>query len=102
MLDRKAWPSIIDASAKYETTTWDKLLAKGFIVKDAKFQWTAELNEQLHQALKDIAKDPQIVHVKDIYYWISHYKFNGMIPVKHVKKKVVQLLQEQTVNNGSA
>ena len=94
LLQKASWPSIVNAKMKFEVTAGKTLLSRGFIVKDAKFRWTPELTAKLIDVLKQIANNPNIVEVQDVHYWISHYKFDGMIPVKQIKKKVIQLVQE--------
>ena len=91
LMETSPWPSLINATGKYEPTTFLELNNRGFIVKNAKFRWTDDLVDQLMKALKEIARNPDIVHVKDKFYWISHYRFDGMIPVKDIKRKVREL-----------
>ena len=71
-----------------------QLQVQGFIVKNATFRWTESRVETLKNALKAITEDPNNFHTQDPFYWISHYKFDGLVPVKDVRRKVIELLQD--------
>ena len=64
------------------------------MIKDAKFWWTESRTNTLKSALMEMTQDPHLVHTQDPFYWISHYRFDGLIPVKDVRRKVVELMQD--------
>lgn len=64
----------------------------GFSLKDASWAWSETEIQQLKDSIEEITKDLEQVHVKDIYYYIAQYKFQGKVPTKVIKKKVTELI----------
>lgn len=84
----------VPKETKEKDFAWFK--SNGFAVKNASWDWSNEDIANLHQAVKDISKNPDSVHLKKeeddtIYYYISQYYLNGVIDPKQVKHKFMKM-----------
>ena len=84
-------PAVIIATTQSKEYTFEQMHKLGFVSKDDNWDWSEQDDVDLDKYLQEIHKDPSIVHVKDPYYFISHYRFHGKISTKAVQKRVRQL-----------
>lgn len=71
-----------------DTWTWSNAQKMGYISKGDTWEWTPSDDKKLTEVLGLIAKDDTELHVKTIYYWISHYHFDGKISKKCIEARV--------------
>jgi hypothetical protein len=72
-----------------------QLRGRGFTLKKDKWNWTTEDEQQLEQALKDIAAKKLTITTQDPYYWIAFYVFHSRIPVKCIKAKILAMFPNE-------
>lgn len=74
--------------------TWEEAQKQGFVSKAEEWKWTAAELSKLRNVVKDISLRPNQVHTANVYYWISHYKFDGKISKKCIKLRVNKLMSQ--------
>lgn len=82
------------ANLAFNHRSWEQFRSQGFILKDTKWIWTAQQTQQLKDAIIWVSQNASQVHVSDWAYYISHYKFDGLVPVKQVRRKIREMIQE--------
>ena len=70
----------------------------GFRTKSGHYDWTNEELNQLKNVITEIHLNPGIVEVKDIYYWISHYRFDSKLTSKQIKSKCLSMFNDLNIS----
>ena len=89
-----AYPSLKVAALAWKVKTWSEFYVQGFILKNTQWTWTGQQMNKLKVAIVEMSQNPASIPVKDWSYYIAHYKFDGLVPVKEVRRRLIQLLKE--------
>ena len=70
----------------------------GFRTKSGYHDWSKEELDHLKNVITEIHEHPAIVEVKDIYYWISHYRFDSKLTSKQIKAKCLNMFNNLNIS----
>lgn len=94
LIAKKSLCSLTFLKNQNYATEFLHLQNEGFNAKASNWQWTEEERKKLKKYLAEIAANPMDVTVNDVFYYLSHYKFQGVISSKNVRKEVYRLHKE--------